>query len=185
MTDTESKFSMAIPYLLIFGVAVLRVELINPYIVVPIFACLLFVAAMRPSRELVLPLSLLVGVDIFITTHRYGYPRTADAVVTWVGYLIVLLLGAGVLKDFRSSPRVAVSSLLASISFFLVSNFAVWAAWQMYPKTLAGLGMCYVAALPFFRNSLAAELGFSLILCGLMGRIRSAAAVAMVRPSHC
>ena len=34
----------------------------------------------------------------------------------------------------------------------VISNFAVWAAWNMYPKTLAGLATAYGAALPFFRN---------------------------------
>jgi hypothetical protein len=32
----------------------------------------------------------------------------------------------------------------------------------MYPKTLAGLGACYVAAIPFFRNGLATELVYAL-----------------------
>jgi hypothetical protein len=184
MTHIESRFSMAISYFLILGVAVLRVELINPYNVVPVFACLLFFAAVRPSSELVLPLSLLVGIDIFITTHRYGYQVTADAVVTWAWYLIVLLLGAGALKKSRPWQRVAGCSLLASISFFVASNFAVWAGWQTYPKTLAGLGLCYLAALPFFRNSVTAELCTSLMLFGLMSRLLSLAPVEIARSAH-
>jgi hypothetical protein len=37
----------------------------------------------------------------------------------------------------------------------------------MYPKTLDGLRICYVAALPFFRNSIVSELAFSLLIFGL------------------
>jgi len=37
----------------------------------------------------------------------------------------------------------------------------------MYPKTLSGLAACYVAALPFFRNSLVAEMLTSSLLFGL------------------
>ena len=37
----------------------------------------------------------------------------------------------------------------------------------MYPKTLSGLAACYVAALPFFRNSVVAELLCSSLLFGL------------------
>jgi hypothetical protein len=168
MTTTQSRLLMAIPYLLILGVIVLRVAMINPYNFTPVFACLLFFAAMRPAREFVLPLTALVGVDIFITTHRYGFPLTIDAGVTWAWYLIVMLLGANLLGNSRSLRRVAGCSLLASVSFFLVSNWAVWAVWQMYPRTLAGLEACYIAALPFFRNTLTSELCFSLLLFGLL-----------------
>jgi len=186
MKDIDSsRYSMVLCYLLIAGVALLRIELVQPYNVLPVFSCLLFFGAMRPMRELVLPLSLLVGVDIFITTHLYGYPLTLDAVVTWAWYLIVMLLGSGALRSSRSWPRVAGCSLLASVSFFLASNYAVWAVWQMYPKTLAGLGACYMAALPFFRNSLASELCSSLLLFGLMGSVRSLTAVETAREAHC
>ena len=39
------------------------------------------------------------------------------------------------------------AALVTSISFFLISNFAVWAVGGMYPKTLPGLAACYVAGL--------------------------------------
>jgi hypothetical protein len=185
MKDIGSKYLMVLSYLLILGVALLRVELINPHNVVPIFACLLFFAAMRPGREWILPLCALVGVDIFITTHRYGQALTYDAAMTWAWYLIAMLLGSGVLRRSHSWQRVAGCSFLASVSFFLASNFSVWATWQMYPRTLDGLWACYVAALPFFRNSLTSELCFSLLLFGLMDRVRSLTAVEITREAHC
>lgn len=167
----EGKHPLILPYILIFGVALLRLELVNPYNFVPVFSCLLFFAAMRPRREMVLPLFFLVGVDLFITTHRYGYLLTFDAVVTWGWYLVAMLLGTGVLRISSSWQRVAGCSLITSVSFFLVSNFAVWAVWQMYPKTPDGLFTCYVAALPFFRNALSSELCFSLLFFGLIGHV--------------
>lgn len=181
MIDGFSKPSQILPYLLVIGVALFRIELIDPLSVAPVFSCLLFFAAMRPAREFILPLSLLVGVDIFLTTHLYGYPITLDAVVTWTWYLIAMLLGAGLLRSSRSWQRVAGCSLLASVSFFLVSNYAVWAVWQMYPRTVAGLETCYVAALPFFRNSLTSELFLSLLFFGLISRAGSRAAVQIAR----
>ena len=52
--------------------------------------------------------------------------------------------------------RVVAGVLASSTSFFLVSNFVVWTAgsMSMYPHSLAGLGACYVAGLPFYRNDL-------------------------------
>jgi hypothetical protein len=51
--------------------------------------------------------------------------------------------------------RAAAAIVLGPTSFFLVSNYAVWAGSEMYPRTLAGLGQCFIAALPFYRNDLA------------------------------
>jgi hypothetical protein len=52
--------------------------------------------------------------------------------------------------------RVAAGVLASSTSFFLLSNFVVWTSgsMSMYPHSLAGLGACYVAGLPFYRNDL-------------------------------
>lgn len=184
MNRFESKSLLILPCILIFGVALLRLEVTHPYNLIPIFSCLLFISATRPTMEFVLVLSVLVGVDIFLTAHRYGYPLAIDAVVTWAWYLIVMLIGSGILRSSSAGLRVAACSLLASFSFFLVSNFAVWVAWQMYPKTLAGLGMCYVAALPFFRNSLTSELCCSLLLFGLLNRARSLTGMNAIRIAH-
>jgi hypothetical protein len=49
---------------------------------------------------------------------------------------------------------VAAGVVLGPTSFFLVSNYAVWASGDMYPRTLAGLGACFAAAVPFYRNDL-------------------------------
>ena len=108
----------------------------------------------------------------------YAYPLSADHLVTWLWYAAVLLLG-GKLKDNAGSLRVGGAALVASVSFFLVSNFAVWAVWEMYPKTLAGLAACYVAALPFFRHSVAGDLFFTAVFFGigaLVEGVRSSAA---------
>jgi hypothetical protein len=167
MKRIENRNSILLPYLLIFGAALLRLTVSHPYNFVPIFSCLLFFGANRPKRELAIPLFALIGVDIFLTIHQYGYQLTSGHAVTWMWYLAVLILGAGMLRNSISTPRVIGASLLASVSFFLVSNFTVWAEWGMYPKTFSGLGICYAAALPFFRNSLVSETTFSLLIFGI------------------
>jgi hypothetical protein len=167
MKRLESRNLFVLPYLLIFGAAILRLTISHPYNFVPVFACLLFFGANRRKREFAIPLLVLVGVDIFLTTHQYGYPLTSGHAVTWMWYLAALFLGAAMLRNSQSTGRVLGASLLASVSFFLASNFAVWAEWGMYAKTLSGLGTCYIAALPFFRNSLLSETTFSLIIFAL------------------
>ena len=46
----------------------------------------------------------------------------------------------------------------ASVMFFVVTNFCVWALGSLYPKTWEGLLACYVAAIPFFQNDLLGNL---------------------------
>jgi hypothetical protein len=42
----------------------------------------------------------------------------------------------------------------------------VWLAGGLYPRTLSGLTACYVAAIPFFRNSIVGDLLYSAALFG-------------------
>lgn len=156
--------SILVPYLLIVAAALLRLAVNHPYNFVPVFSCLLFFGACRPWREFATPLLALIGVDIFLTTHQYGFVLTSGHAVTWIWYLGAMALGGAVLGNSISTRRVLGSSLLASVSFFVASNFTVWAEWGMYPKTLSGLGACYVAALPFFRNSIISETVFSVLI---------------------
>lgn len=129
-------------------------------------ASLLYFGARQPRRRLWIPLLLLVAADVVLTKLVYAYPLSADHLVTWLWYAAILMLG-GTLKENSGALRVGGAALAASLSFFLLSNFAVWAVWAMYPKTLAGLAACYVAALPFFRHSLAGDLFFTVAFFGL------------------
>jgi len=55
---------------------------------------------------------------------------------------------------------------MASILFFCITNFGVWAFSSMYPKTVLGLLACYSAAIPFFHNTVIATVG---VLFGVFG----------------
>jgi hypothetical protein len=56
--------------------------------------------------------------------------------------------------------------LASSVLFFVLTNFGVWAFDALYPKTLEGLMACYVAAIPFFRNTLLGDLSYTVVLFG-------------------
>jgi hypothetical protein len=160
--------AILLPYLLVLAVILLRLTVSHPYNFVPVFSCLLFFGAWRPTREFAMPLLSLIGVDIFLTTHQYGFAVTSGDAITWMSYLGAMFLGAAMLGRSVSTGRAVGATLLASVSFFVASNFMVWAAWGMYPKTWGGLGACYVAALPFVRNSLGAETVSSLLIVAVV-----------------
>lgn len=135
----------------------------HPFHFTPVGASLLFFGAYRPKREMWIPVALLAGSDLLLNRFVYNIPLHADQLVVWAWYAGAIAIGMLLAKQL-SAPRVVGASLSASISFYLVSNFAVWATYEMYPKTWQGLLACYAAAVPFFRNTVVADLAFSAVL---------------------
>jgi hypothetical protein len=116
---------------------------------------LLYFGARRPWREMLAPLAVLMATDYFLTVYSYHYSfRWESYLPTWGWYLAAMALGLILLRSRTTFVRVAAGALLGPTSFFVLSNYAVWIGGGMYPRTLAGLGVCYVAALPFYRNDL-------------------------------
>jgi hypothetical protein len=117
---------------------------------------LLYFGARRPLWQGIIPVGILAVSDYYLTAHVYGFPFVVQGyLLTWAWYAAVIVLGALLLKSRSSVARIISATLLASTSFFLVSDYAVWAAQPgMYPHTLSGLMACYAAALPFYRNDL-------------------------------
>jgi len=132
----------------------------HPMAFTPVGAALLFFGARGPRRHTWLPLALLAASDVILTTLVYRYPFTWDHFVTWAWYAGMLWLGT-TLRRNSGAVRIMGSALAGSIVFFLVSNFAVWAAWEMYPRSFAGLMTCYDAGLPFFRRAVEGDLLFT------------------------
>jgi len=100
---------------------------------------------------------------VILTKLVWAYPFSWDHFVTWAWYAAILWLGT----SLRTNPRpwrVIGAALASTISFFVVSNFAVWACWNMYPKNLSGLMLSYAAGLPFFRHALEGDMFFTLAM---------------------
>lgn len=155
---------------LVFAVAVHLRVLPFPFSFAPVTAALLFFGARMPRRQMWIPVAALAASGVYLSRVTYGYPLTADLLVTWAWYAGIVLLG-GLLAKNASALRVGAVALTASVSFFLISNFAVWAVWNMYPKTASGLAMCYVAALPFLRNAVVSDLFFTAAFFGIGYRV--------------
>jgi hypothetical protein len=66
----------------------------------------------------------------------------------------------------RKGASVAGAALASSLSFFAISNFSVWAGGLIYPRTLAGLASCYAAGVPFYRNQIAGDAFYTLLMFG-------------------
>ena len=147
----------------------------------PLAASLLFFGARGSRRRMWVPLVLMAATDVVLTRFVYAYVFSWDHLVTWVWYAAMLWLGAN-LREKAGPVRVVGAALASSVSFFAISNFAVWAAWpEMYPRSLAGLMGSYAAGLPFFRGTVESDLFFSIaffgtpVLVHALARTRSSA----------
>ncbi|MEO6078377.1 MAG: DUF6580 family putative transport protein [Steroidobacteraceae bacterium] len=113
------------------------------------------------------PMLALLLSDLALGVY-WSWSSMAIQPQMWVQYLVFLLIvgmGLVLLKD-RSFTRVGVVTLLASCVFFALTNLAEWAFQSWYPKTAAGLAASYVAAIPFFRNTVAGDVLYSALLFG-------------------
>ena len=136
---------------------------------------LLFFGARRSWREMLLPLVVLMAADYYLTVFSYHYAFRWEAYLpTWAWYVAAMALGQILLSAKTTFVRAAAATLLGPTSFFLISNYAVWAGGGMYPRTLAGLQACFVAAIPFYRNDLASTaivLGVAIGVPALLRRL--------------
>ncbi len=85
--------------------------------------------------------------------------------VQYLSFALIVCIGLWLEKD-RSALKIAAAALAGSVLFFVLTNFGVWAFGSLYPRTLGGLMDCYIAAIPFFRNTLQGDMLYTLILFG-------------------
>ena len=75
------------------------------------------------------------------------------------------LLGL-LLRKRRNAGRVGAITILASLQFFVITNFGVWAA-GAYARDFSGLAASYAAGLPFLRWTLLGDLFYAASFFGL------------------
>lgn len=142
----------------------------------PLAASLLYFGARGSRRQMWIPLVLLAATDVVLTKFIYAYTLSWDELIIWGWYAAIILLGTS-LREKSGFWRVGGAALASSVSFFLISNFAVWAVWNgMYPHTFAGLTACYIAAIPFFRGTVESDLFFSVAFFGMPALVQMLAA---------
>lgn len=106
------------------------------------------------------PLLAMVASDFFI-----GFDSISSRLTVYGSFVLITLLGLW-LKNRRTASNIVLATLSASVLFFIVTNFGVWAFGTLYPRTIEGLVACYAAAIPFFRNTLASDLFYVGIFFG-------------------
>ncbi len=142
----------------------------HPWNLVPMGAVSLYAGARLPLRwAWAVPMSALVISDMLMDVGIGGMFFATNLVAEYHIYSRIAVYGAFALTTLigplANRPKVGpallpVLSLAASGLLFLTSNFAVWAGGEGYghPMTWPGLVATYIDGLPFYKNSLLADL---------------------------
>jgi len=155
----DKRISLVLVLILVLAAVMLRL-LPHPANFAPVTAIAIFGGAVLPRKlALWVPLMAMVISDMIIGFYDI-------MLVVWLCYALTALAASFWLERLRVT-RIAVLTLSASLFFFMVTNFAVWAAGGMYPHTLSGLAQCYTMALPFFRNTFLSDMFYAGVLFGM------------------
>lgn len=134
--------------------------------VAPITALALFSGVYLDKRHaFLIPMAALLVSDFIIGFY---------AGMEWVygSFLAIGLIGLWLRKHPGVFSTIG-ATITGSVLFFVVTNFGVWISSPgMYPHTLEGFGMCYMAAIPFFRNTLLGDVAYVGSMFGLFEVVR-------------
>ncbi|MGH9467161.1 MAG: DUF6580 family putative transport protein [Terriglobales bacterium] len=149
----------------------------------PAFGGMLYGGARLRRRDaLWLPLALMAA--LYAVQALGIYHSGLGWGLLWTTVAMIPMVAAGeMLRQRRNWKRLGAAAVLGSTGFYVLSNFAVWWSGVLYPHTAAGLAACYLAAVPFYGDSIAAGIlfgGFLFAVDAFLAR-RQALAVAEAR----
>ncbi len=119
-------------------------------------------ACLLDRRFWLVPIAALLISDFFI-----GFYDVVSMLFVYMGFICIAFIGRYALANKLTPVRLGVSAFAATNVFFIISNFGTWLSGTLYPLTGEGLLACFVAAIPFYGNSLVGDLSYSFLLFGL------------------
>jgi hypothetical protein len=158
----DRRFATVVAAVLVVLAAVSRV-VPHPWNFTPMTAVALYAGA-RLGKTWIAALAVVACLalgDLALGLFPYGG-------MEWVyGAFVAAVVVGRALRTRPGALPTLLGALAAGAIFFAVSNFGVWVAGGLYPRTASGLVECYTAALPFYRNQIAGDLLFTCALFGL------------------
>ena len=103
----------------------------------------------------IIPVFIMMLSDLIL-----GY---SIVISVYISFIIMVLIGS-LLQKKQNGIRIINTTLIASLIFFLITNFSVFLTSSLYPKNIIGLIECYTLAIPFFINTVMGNVIYSLIM---------------------
>jgi len=174
MRNKQLNIIIAAGLILMAGIARIVNHEMHLYNFAPVCALGLFSGAIIKDKRwaFLFPVlaQLLGDTYIALFTQWQGF-YGIEQVCVYASLLLVTAMGIGMGQP--KALRVLGYTLGGAVVFFLLSNFGVWLSMEFgkvdlyhYGKGFTGLVNTYVAALPFFKNTLIGELSGSVLLFG-------------------
>lgn len=126
----------------------------------------------RKCAAFLVPLAAMLLSDLVLGLHTL-------VPVVYGCIALNVLLGRWLRSRCRLAP-IALAATVGAVQFFVITNFACWVFY--YPHTLEGLCACYIAAIPFFQNTLIGDAVFTTAFFG--GVALAEAAIPILRENR-
>jgi hypothetical protein len=114
----------------------------------------------RKHLAFLVPFAAMFFSDLILGFHK-------DMWAVYSAFAITVMIGTLIRNRVKVSGIIA-GSLVSSLLFFLLTNFAAWLGNPFYPQTFSGLMQSYLAGLVFFNNG---SLGISFFVNEIAGAL--------------
>lgn len=178
--NKQISANMIVAILLVLTAAVSRVVM-YPDNFSPIIGMALFSGSVLANRKLAFAMPILA---MFISDILFEVLHIAPGFWGWgqlVGYGILALITVFAFNLKKITvPNLAIFSVSSSLIFYVLSNLSFFLidnpVYHTYTQDGNGLVQCYVAALPFLKTSLIADLVYTGVLFGAYQLYKSVSA---------
>jgi hypothetical protein len=125
----------------------------------PLSSVLIFASFIASNKKMAtLPLLALLASDLIL-----GFYKWSVMLAVYLATALNILIGYALKKNPRSLNVIS-AGIFSGISFFLITNIAVWASSNWYTRDFSGLMYCFTLAIPFFKSTLASNILYSSLL---------------------
>lgn len=158
MANKLIKSELFVAAFLVFMAAATRL-IPHPFNFTAIGAMALFSGANLRDKRIayILPFAAMFLTDLILGFHFSMLP-------VYLCFSFTVWLGIKLSKQ-QSISKIALSSIVSSLVFFLITNLPFWYIdIHLYPMSFQGVVQSYTMAIPFFANQLAGDLFFTGLL---------------------
>jgi len=136
--------------------------------VTPLTSLCLFAPTVFPKRQSFFILFLTLLVSDMCLHFLNHYPVFGSwTLFTYSGWIGIAFFGFIFAKK-PSLFRALLFTFYASLIFWIWTNFGTWCTTSIYPHTMQGLLACYIAGIPFLKNSVFGSLAWTSVLIILL-----------------